>query len=108
MATDGPDPPPCSDEILKEGTPVMATHSITSNGMELYVKMIAYVSGQPVDWHYVGGRARVLTTGDPAAVTQAIWDLMPLHDLLVRNARKRGGLLGDLPVHQPMIFEPAV
>lgn len=82
MATDGPTPAPCDAEVFKDGSCVLITHSIASNGMEAYVKCIAAVSGQRVDWHMAGGRARVLALGNLDAVTNAIGLLQPIHDYL--------------------------
>ena len=55
---------------------------ILSNAMEGWVKKVAGKSGQPVDWHFCGGRERVLALGDIAKVNQAIQELMPEHDAL--------------------------
>ena len=82
MATDGPDPAPCDDKIFKNGKCVLITHSIPSNAMEGWVKKVAEKSGQPVDWHFCGGRARVLALGDIDKVHKAIKELMPEHDAL--------------------------
>lgn len=73
---------PCSQEMMEKGVHVFLTHSISSNRIERWVKEVAHVSGQPVDWHFIGGRANVLTLGDVAAVKKAIEELMPLHDQL--------------------------
>ena len=92
MATDGPTPPPCSDELMKKGTQVFLTHTIPSNAMEGWVKQIAEKSGQQVDWHFVGGRARVLALGDIEKVNTAIQELMPEHDRLYKEACSELGL----------------
>lgn len=86
MATDGPDPPPCNREIYNKGTHVFTTHSISSNAMEKWVKKVAKLSGQPVDWHFYGGRAAVLALGDLKKVKEAITALMPEHDNLYKEA----------------------
>jgi hypothetical protein len=88
MATDGPDPPPCNPEIYKNGTPVFMTHSIPSNAMEGWVKKVAAKCGLPVDWHFVGGRAVILTTGDTKVVRKAIESLFHEHDELYKKATK--------------------
>lgn len=82
MATDGPTPPPCDDEVYKRGTSVFVTDSISSNRMERWVQQVAKLSGQRVDWHFSGGRANVLALGDLGRVRTAIEQLMPLHDSL--------------------------
>ena len=86
MATDGPDPAPCNDEVFKKGTHVFTTHSIPSNAMEGWVKQVAERSGQRVDWHFAGGRACVLALGDLEKVKEAIAELQPEHDRLFQEA----------------------
>jgi len=82
MATDGPDPDPCNKEVFNKGKCVFITHSIPSNAMEGWVKKVAERSGQPVDWHFCGGRARVLALGDISKVNLALQELMPEHNEL--------------------------
>lgn len=88
MATDGPDPTPCNDKVFKKGTCVCITHTIPSNAMEGWVKKVAKLSGQPVDWHFAGGRAVVLALGDLKKVREAIIKLTPEHDRLFNAATK--------------------
>ena len=88
MATDGPDPPPCQEDIFRKGEMVFMTHTIPSNAMEGWVQKVAAQSGQPVDWHFIGGRACVLALGDLDAVKAAIVSLMPEHDALYTKAIK--------------------
>lgn len=71
MATDGPTPPPCDAEIYEKGECVFVGHG-PSNAVERWVKRIAELSGQRVDWHYVGGRAVVLVLGDTEKVRKTI------------------------------------
>jgi len=54
--------------------------------MEGWVKQIAELSGQPVDWFFAGGQAVVLAMGDLSRVQLAIEQLMPEHDRLKRIA----------------------
>lgn len=75
-------PPPCNPEIYSDGTLVMMTHSIGSQDMERWVKKVARKSGQPVDWHFAGGRACIKALGDLDKVREAIRALMPEHDAL--------------------------
>jgi hypothetical protein len=91
MATDGPDPTPCNPDIFENGRAVFMTHSIPSNAMEHWVKMVAERSGEPVDWHFAGGRAVVLTTGDVRTVRAAIKTLLPEHDEAWRKGVARYG-----------------
>ena len=92
MATDGPTPTPCDSEVFKNGESVFVTDTIPSNAMEGWVKKVAELSGQRVDWHFFGGRANVLALGDIDKVKAAIQKLMPEHDRLRRAAIKKLGL----------------
>lgn len=85
MATDGPDPPPCDDEVFRSGTHIFTTHSIPSNAMEGWVREVAERSGQRVDWYFVAGRAVVKALGDIVAVRVAVKELMPKHDAIQRR-----------------------
>jgi hypothetical protein len=91
MATDGPDPPPCDREVFENGEMLFITYTIPSNAMEGWVKKVAQRSGQRVDWHFAGGRARVLALGDLDAVKKAIVELMPEHDELYMAAVRNLG-----------------
>ena len=86
MATDGPTPTSCDSEIFEKGEQVFVTSTIPSNAMEGWVKKVAELSGQRVDWHFLGGRARVLALGDIEKVNSAIKKLMPEHDRLYKKA----------------------
>ncbi len=88
MATDGPTPPLCDPEILLKGKRVFVTDTIPSNAMEGWVKQVAQSSGQPADWHFVGGRAEVLALGDIERVKIAIRELSSEHDRLRQTAIK--------------------
>lgn len=59
MATDGPDPTPCNKEVFANGTQVFMTSTIPSNAMEGWVRKVAAVSGQRVDWYFSGGHGLV-------------------------------------------------
>lgn len=71
--------PPC-DPAVKTGTLVLVTHTIAAKDIEAWVKKVSIKSGQPVDWHYMGGRACVLATGDLDKVRNALIALKPEHD----------------------------
>jgi hypothetical protein len=69
-----PDPTPCADAIFRDGTPILAADTGPVGGnhiFEAWVRVVAKTSGQPVDWHYSGGRAQVLALGDLDAVRSA-------------------------------------
>ena len=86
MATDGPDPAPCDPEVFKKGKDIFMTHSIPSNAMEGWVKKVANLSGQKVDWYFFGGRAIVKALGDCDKVVDVINQLLPEHDELYKKA----------------------
>lgn len=92
MATDGPDPTPCDEQIYRKGEVVFVTHTIPSNAMEGWVKKVAELSGQRVDWHFFGGRAVVKALGDIAKVEATVQQLMPEHDALYEQALRKLGL----------------
>lgn len=81
-----PIPPPCSQDIYQNGTPVFRTDTIHSFDLEPWVQKVAALSGQPVDWHFAGGRAIVLALGDLEKVRAALRELLPEHDALWRAA----------------------
>ena len=79
MATDGPTPPPCDQEIFKKGQSVAALEA-PSNAAENWVKAVAKKARARVDWHYSGGIAQVLHLGDResrARVYAAMKELEP-------------------------------
>ncbi len=92
MATDGQDPPPCTDrELIEHGVTVFVTHSIPSNAMEGWVIKIRERSGQRVDWCFSCGRAGVFALGDLDKVRAALAALMPEHDRLLNDALRKYG-----------------
>jgi len=56
---------PCDPEIYERGRAVCVM-SGGADGIEATVRWVADDLRIPLDWHYVGGRARVLTTADPS------------------------------------------
>ena len=82
MATDGPTPPPCDPEILKNGRLVITLQG-SSNAVENWVKRVAEMAGARLDWHYVGGIAHVLHLGDDESLQRVhtaienLWHEMP-------------------------------
>lgn len=93
MSSDGPTPPPCDPDILKKGKRVFLTSEIPPNAMEAWVKKVAAKSKQPVDWHFVGGRAVVMARGRLKKVREAILALRPEHDELYVAACRE--IMGD-------------
>ncbi len=63
MATDGPTPASCDQEIFQKGEPVAFLDG-SSNAVENWVQEVAKKANARVDWHYSGGIAQVLHFGD--------------------------------------------
>lgn len=102
FSTDGPTPPPCSQDIYRNGVLVFMTHSIGgSNAIEQWVRSIAKASGQPVDWHFAGGRVCVLALGDLAAVRVAMRTAMPEHDRMYRTVALSYAWMTEAQIHYP-------
>jgi hypothetical protein len=77
---------PCDQRIYEEGEVVFVTHTIAAKDIESWVKSVALLSGQPVDWHFVAGRAVVKALGDIDFVKDTIRQLLPEHHALMRAA----------------------
>jgi hypothetical protein len=43
---------------------MLLTHSVPPNATEGWVKKVARLSGQQVDWGFIGGRIRIFAMGD--------------------------------------------
>jgi len=83
MATDGPTPPPCRDELMKRGTLVFQTRAIgEAIAIERWVQKVAALCGQPVDWYFCGLYTMVVATGNLERVKAALRALMPEHDAM--------------------------
>jgi hypothetical protein len=97
MATDGPTPLPCDPKVFKHGTCVFVTTTIPSNAMEEWVRKVAELSGERVDWHFAAGRACVLALGDLEKVRVAILLLRDEHDRLYCKACEKLGFADVTP-----------
>jgi hypothetical protein len=66
--------PRCNPEVFKKGQSILIadTYECGAERFEEWVKLIAKRSGQPVDWHYSGGRANMLYLGDRKKVCETI------------------------------------
>lgn len=73
-------PQRCHPDIFKNGHMVFLTHTLGTDGMNEWIKALRETSGQPIDWHFAGGRARVLALGDIDEVRKAIVRHRDLHD----------------------------
>lgn len=91
-------PQPCNRDIYENGTLVMITHTIPAQQIEKWVKKVAAASGQPVDWHFVGGRAVISALGDIAKVREVIKQLLPEHNKLQEKEYRRN-MPDDHPYH---------
>jgi hypothetical protein len=60
--------PDCDKDVYENGKLVGVMAQMPAEAIELIVKRMAQDSGQKIDWHFVGGRAFIKTTGD---VTEA-------------------------------------
>lgn len=67
-------PPPCDQEVFDQGESLLIadTSNCRAWGFEPWVKAVASLSEQRVDWHYSGGIAQVLFIGDRDRVAQAV------------------------------------
>lgn len=72
--------PPCNQDVYKNGTQVFLTHTIRSAQLEEWVQTMVKESGQPVDWHWYGGRAVILALGDLDKVRAALKNNRHMHD----------------------------
>ena len=84
----------CDPEIYLSGSLVFTTHTIPSKKINEWVQKIERLSQQPVDWHYVGGRAAIRALGNLEAVRAAIRREMPSHDALFNAEMEKLGLQG--------------
>lgn len=69
-------PDPCDQEIFDKGKTICSFHA-AMDLTEEWVKKLANISGQRVDWHYVGGYACVRYLGDYSKVREALTILEP-------------------------------
>lgn len=93
----------CDKNIFQNGTVVMVTHTIPPKELEIWVRKIAEESNQPVDWHYVGGRAIIKAIGNIDVVYEVIQKLLPEHDALYKKAFERYNL-SELHCNPPRYF----
>ena len=74
MSTDGPDPAPCRQDLYDHGETVAVIGDTGgSNRFERLIQAASRRAGVPIDWHFVGGRARVLALpGDVVKAKEAL------------------------------------
>ena len=78
----------CNEDVYAKGSLVFMTHTIRSWHIENWVRKVAERSGQPVDWHFVAGRACVKALGDLDKVREALAHFKPEHDKLYLEAHE--------------------
>jgi hypothetical protein len=93
----------CDDEVFKNGEHVFLTHSLSSEVIEGWVKAIAKDCGQKVDWHWAGGRASILTLGDPKKTRASIKKLRETHDIAMWSRMKESSIPHSEPEIQRVI-----
>jgi hypothetical protein len=79
MASDGPTPPPCDQDIFEKGETILTIYG-RSNAVERWVVEVAKSAEAKVDWHYAGGVASVKHLGDSASLLrtyEAMFRLLP-------------------------------
>ena len=68
---------PCKENIYRDGKTVFVIPELDKYEIEKWCRHISNESGQPVDWHYYGGRANILALGDLEKVECAIKKSLP-------------------------------
>ena len=69
------DLPACNMNIYNNGVQVAVITGGSARLIQRYVQELAEYTGEPVDWHYVGGRGLILTTGNINKVREGIMSL---------------------------------
>jgi len=68
-------PDECNQDIFNTGVFIGSIYNYPSPHVEAFVRYAAFLSGQQIDWHYSGGRGRVLVIGDTNAAIEAFHKL---------------------------------
>ena len=90
--------PNTTTEFRRDSKPVFMSHTIRALPFEKWVQKVAKLSGQQVDWGFIGGRAIVRYVGDREKVIQAINDLKAAHDAIyIKELSKLGLRPRDCP-----------
>jgi hypothetical protein len=55
----------CRDDVFRHGKQVTIFGDKPKDEVEWVCQETSRRTGKPIDWHYAGGRAVVLTLGDP-------------------------------------------
>jgi hypothetical protein len=85
----------CDSEVFSKGHSVAMLNACMHRA-EMWVRAVAWESGQRVDWHYTGGVVNVLYLGDHAKVLAAVEKLLPdLERVIPRSLCECGSCLGN-------------
>jgi hypothetical protein len=74
-APEPPTPLPCDHEIFEHGDQIAAIHGPRAFTIEDWIVKVREKCSQRVDWHFVGGIARIVYIGDRDKVVAAIYEL---------------------------------
>lgn len=90
-------PKPCDPFIFRTGHHIATWQSFGMFEVEGFIERVREFSGQPVDWHYAGGRVVVLALGNLDRVRAAIEILEPARQTLMRVHTKVFALENGCP-----------
>lgn len=65
----------CDEDVYRDGASVGMIYLPSAILIERFVREVAELSGQKVDWFYAAGRVVIKTTGDVAKVQRTIESL---------------------------------
>ncbi len=77
----------CPHDIWERGRLVVMLANPRANVIEAWVKAVSKVSGERANWHFAGGRARVLTLEPIGIVDQVAHDLFPALEIAYRESQ---------------------
>ncbi|MFH1621108.1 MAG: hypothetical protein ABIB04_03415 [Patescibacteria group bacterium] len=92
--------------VEKFGKVVFVTSVQNRDMIEVWVKKIAAVSGQKVDWHFLGPSVCILAVGDLHLVKLAIVKLIDEHDQIFLHEVQKDPVWRQLPKALLMIPRP--
>ena len=74
-------PPPCDPDLFRNGECIGLGYG-GMHAIENWVKTVAAQSNTKLDWHYVGGRVRLVHLGDEDSKARALNAMAALQDQL--------------------------
>lgn len=99
----GRDPQECIPWVHRWGRVIGLTHSIPTRELDEWVRKIGIESGQPVDWHWMGGRALIKTLGRVAKAEATMLALRKEHDDLYIEVCKKSAYYDQRDVKVPVL-----